>query len=167
MTTITLPNGTSNKDLQIREEREKLKSTIDRFNRDMKIRKPKLILLAILLDKARFVVDRSFYPSRSTLISVAWFMVKDKIIVVQEDFISSVYKLYRYPYAVELYRVLSFISTVDLILLIYPYPSIAIEIGVGSDCLLELHNLWSNKTIFLMSQYMHQVVKEIYLIKDK
>ena len=82
MTTIILSNGTSEKDSQIREEKEKLTSKIDRFNKDVNIRKSKLILSTILLNKAMFVVDGSFYPSRSTLISAAWFIVKDKVIVV-------------------------------------------------------------------------------------
>ena len=58
-------------------------------------------------------------------------------------------------------------STVNLILLTHLHPSIVIEIGVGLDCLSVLYNLQSNKTIFLISQYIHKVVREIYLIKDK
>ena len=71
MTIIILSSGICERDSQIREEIEKLKSKIDRFNRDMMIRKYKLLLLTILLNKAMFVVDRSFYPSKSTLISAA------------------------------------------------------------------------------------------------
>ena len=71
MTIITLSNGTSEKDSQIREEKEILKSKLDRFNRDVKIRKPELMLLTILSNEATFIVDRSFYPLRLTLISAA------------------------------------------------------------------------------------------------
>ena len=149
MSIIILSSRISEISLQLSKRAEELRRRLDQFMRDIIVRKPKLLLLAILSSKAIFVVDGSFFSSKSTLISVVWFMVKEIIIIAQGNFISSIYELYRYSHAAELCRVLLFISIIDLLLLMYLYPSTAIEIEVESDYFLVLHNLWSNKIIFL------------------
>ena len=126
-----------------------------------------LILLSILSSKTTFVVDESIFLLKSTLISVTWFMVQKEIIIAHRDFISLVLEQYRHSHTVELYRVLSIMTAIDIILLIYPYPSTLIKKEIGTDYLDIIHNLWNIKIIFSIAQHIHQIIREIYLIKSK
>ena len=43
-------------------------------------------------NKLKYIVDRSFYPAKSYLISAAWIIVNRKERVVKGEFVSSVYE---------------------------------------------------------------------------
>ena len=90
-----------------------------------------LILLSVLSSKAIFMVDRSFILLKSTFILAIGFMVQKGMIIDYRNFISSVYEQYRHPYTAELYRVLSIITMLDIILSAYLYPSTLIKIEIG------------------------------------
>ena len=124
--------------------------------------------LSLLIDsKVAFVVNGSFYPTKSYLISAAWFVTVDTKIIAQVSFISSVAEEYRYPFAAELYGVLSIIVCIDSILSRYPHFSTIIIIEIGSDCSNILDSLQISIPIISMNKHLHQVIREIHLIKTR
>ena len=124
--------------------------------------------MSILFEnKLKFVVDRLFYLEKSYLILAAWIAVNRKERVTKGEFILSVHESCRYPYAAETAGILSFLVAVDYLLLTHSYPSQSIEIETRLDCMSALRILWKSKIIFSTSQHLHQVAREIYLLKIK
>ena len=122
--------------------------------------------LSLLIDsKVAFVVDQSFYPTKSYLISAAWFVTVDTKIIAWASFILSVAEEYRYSFTAELCTVLSIIVCIDSILSRYPHPTTAIIIEIGSDCSNILDSLRISIPIISMNKHLHQVIREIHLIK--
>ena len=114
-----------------------------------------------------FVVNGSFYPTKSYLILAAWFALIGKKVVARADFITSVAEEYHHPFLVELYGALSILICINSILSRYPYPSKAFTIQIGSNCSGFLDTLWITSLVITILRYLQQVIREILLIKRK
>ena len=126
-----------------------------------------VVILVLFRNKAKVVVDGFFFPVKSHLVSAAWIMVIEQLKLMKEEFILSVHEQYWYPYTIKLAGVLSFMEAIDYILSTHPHPSKSFVVEIESDYLSVLKVLWNNKQIFSSSQYLHQIVREIYLLKMK
>jgi len=111
--------------------------------------------------EATFVVDGSFFPNRSELISAAWFLVSpsfQKLAI--SDFITTVAMDFHHPFASEICSTLSIFFFIDKMFQSAPIntrPS-SIEIQLGSDCQAVIDNLWDPNPIVSFFRSMHQIV---------
>ena len=87
----------------------------------------------LLSGDLEFIVDRSFYPMKSHLISAVWFASIGKKVVARADFITLVVEEYCHPFSVELCRALLILICIDSILLRYLHPSKAFTIQISSN----------------------------------
>ena len=111
------------------------------FKNNMKLTQGFNFLQKLLDSKVIFVVDGSFFPKWSSLISAVWYASINYKIVARGDFISLVEEEYCYLYAAELCRALSVMNGIDFVLSLFPYLSKAFYLKIGSDCQLVLHSL--------------------------
>ena len=81
----------------------------------------------------KYIVDSSFYPSKSRYILEAQFASEEEEIIVNEDFITTVTEEYRHPYVAEICSVLSYLVIINNILFKYLNILKKVEIVVGSD----------------------------------
>ena len=107
----------------------------------MKIAKSYNLLQDLLAGKVIFVIDRSFFPEYSHLISAVWYVLVAEKIVARGDFISSISEEYRHLHIAELCSTFSIIVFIDAILSRYPYLSIAFKIKIRSNCQLVINLL--------------------------
>ena len=119
------------------------------------------------MSKLEFIVDGSFYPTKSYLISVAWFALTGRQLVAKAKFITSVVEEYRHPFAAELCGALSIMKCIDSVLARYPYPDTEFTVRIGSNCSSVLDTLWISSPVITMLRHLYQVVREIFLIKRR
>ena len=74
---------------------------------------------------------------------------------------------YCYPYAAKLCGALSVMNGIDFILSCFPYPSKAFDLKIRSDYQSVLHSLWNTSLVIILNAHLHQVVREIGLIREK
>ena len=56
---------------------------------------------------------------------------------------------------------------IDSILMRYPHPNIEFIVRIGSDCSSVLDTLWISSPVITILRYLHQVIREIFLIKRR
>ena len=106
-----------------------------------------------------FVVDGSFYPERSTLVSAAWRCSLEEKLLVTGSFISSVALEYRHPYSAELCDCLSIIKFIDWIASKHKFSGL--KVSIGTECQSVINRLIYTPTVTSFSTSMYQVLKEI------
>ena len=109
----------------------------------------------LLASKLEFVVNGSFYPTKSHLISVAWFASTERQLVAKATFITLVVEEFRHRFTVELCRVLLITICIDSILMRYPYLNIEFTVRIGSHCSSVLDTLWLSSLVITMSRHLH------------
>ena len=109
----------------------------------------------LLASKLEFVVNSSFYPTKSHLISAAWFASIGRQLVAKATFITSVVEEFQHPFSAELCGALSIMTCIDSILTRYPHPNIEFIVRIGSDCSSVLDTLWISSPVITMSKHLH------------
>ena len=112
----------------------------------------------------KYIVDSSFYLSKSRYISVAWFTSEEEEIIANGDFMTTVAEEYRHPYAAKICSILSYLIMINNILFKYPNILKKVKIVVGSDYQIVIDNLWNSNLITLILKHLYQIVREIKLI---
>ena len=107
------------------------------FNNGVTFEQKRMSYATLFRGEATFVVDGSFFPNRSDLISAAWFLVSpsfQKLAI--GDFITTVAMDFRHPFASEICGALSIFFFIDEMFQSAPINTrpYSIEIQLGSDC---------------------------------
>ena len=87
--------------------------------------------------------------------------------IAKGNFITIVAEEYCHPYLAELCRVLSFLVSIDYILSKYSHVSSTKTFGISSNYQAVFNNLGRVKNIISLTTYLHQIVREITLIREK
>ena len=103
----------------------------------------------------KYIIDSSFYPTKSKYISAVWFASEGNTILASREFITTVAEEYRHPFMAKICGVLLFLVTIDYILYKYPNTGGKISILVESDCQGVIDNLWNHNPIIPISKYLH------------
>ena len=117
----------------------------------------------LLSNQAVFIVDGSFFPHKSYLISVAWVFYYSSI-SCYTDFLFFITIEFRHPFAAEFYGALSIFIFLDNFLSKYPIILNLFLITVSSDCFSVLDRLWDTLLITNSSIHLYQILREIKLI---
>ena len=117
---------------------------------------------AIVSCSSTFVVDGSFYPDKSHLVSAHWRCSKDEILLTEGNFVSTVECQHRNAYTAELCGCLAVIQFVEWILAGSTSHS-PISISIGTDCSAVINRISSTQLVTSFTTYLHQIVREIRL----
>ena len=124
---------------------------------------PSNFMHTLLSNQAVFIIDGSFFPHKSHLISAAW-VLHHSSILCYADFLFSVAIEFRHPFAAEFCGALSIFIFLDNFLSKYLTILNPFLITVGSDCSSVLDRLWDTSLITNSSTHLHQILREIKLI---
>ena len=121
---------------------------------------------AILFGEATFVIDRFFYPDKSHLVAARWRCSYTEILLAIGNFRFSVDLQYYNPYTAKLCSCLFFIKFINWIL-DGSRRDFPISVITRADCASVINRLTSIQLVTSFSTFLHQVVREIWLMVRK